>query len=748
MRKFLLGASLFGLVTLPFISKGQTVYYSDSFDSDINAWTLVDSDGDTRDWYWFNTGTAAQGGVATSASWATTPLNPDNWMISPPIDLSSASGTILLTYQVYGQDQNFPDENYTVYADSSSSVNDLLNSSVSFNEVISASNGYLNRSLDLSMFAGQDSVYVAFRHHNVSDEFRINLDNVQVIEPLGNDVEVVSAAIAPNVSILDAPFDIEVMVQNNGFNTLTNFDLDYTVSGGSTVNANISGQNIPLFGTSTLNHPNSWTPSSSGTYTITVTADSPNGMMDEDPSNNSAVFQINVYDSSIQRMPLYEIFTSSTCPPCNPGNANFHNVVGNYPNEYVSIKYQQNFPGTGDPYTTDESVNRRAYYAVNSIPRMEIDGGWDGNANAFNAGLHNAARNVPAFVSLDVEYSLDVDNQSVDYCVDFEPLGNLGNATLQIAILETITEDNVKTNGETEFLEVMKKMIPNENGQPVTLTAGTPQQICGSYEFQGNYRLSADGQAANRIDHNTEHSVEDFNNLYVIAWIEDNNSLEVYQAAFGNVIQISTNDIELVSTNLPDSVQLNTAFDIEGTITNRGDVDITEYEIGYSVNSGTAITESINGVMVAPMASATFTHGTPWTPTAVGTYTVSVWTSDPNGVTDDATSNDTITQTVEVAENVGSFVANLNTLGASANIYPNPIQDNATLEITSQDNELVEISLLDVSGKTITAIGNVNLQAQTTQTIEIDFVDYESGVYLLRVTNEAGDQLIKRVVKK
>ncbi len=744
MRKLLLGAGLFGLLSMPFTSEGQTVYFSDSFDADINNWTLVDDDGDGNDWYWFNAG-APQGGVATSASWASNALNPDNWMVSPAIDLSGASGSLLLTWQAYAQDQSWPAENYTVYVGTDSSISNLVNSPVNFTEVLTTSNGYMNRALDVSSLAGNSTVYVAFRHHNVSDQFRMNIDNVQVMAPLDNDVEVVVAGMAPNVSIQDAPFDIQAIVRSNGINTLTGYDLSYTINGGSATTSAISGVSLDIFESEVVTHPNAWTPTAAGTYTIVVSADSPNGQTDGDPSNNSFSFDVNVFNSSVQRKPLYEVFTSSTCPPCTPGNVNFHGIVANYPDEYVAIKYQQNFPGTGDPYATDESVNRRGYYGINSIPRMEIDGGWDGNANSFTSALHEAARDVPSFVELDVTYSVDAANQTVDYCIDYEALGDLGSATLQIAILESITYDNEKTNGETEFENVMKKMVPSEGGQTIQLTSGSPQQICDSYEFQGSYRLPADGQTANRINHNTEHSVEDFNNLYVIAWIESSTSLEVYQSAEGVEQQNTQYDLAMTSLDSDDTAYTASPYTVMGTVTNMGSEEITSYEVGYSIEGGPAQNTSITGVNIVNMSTDQFTHSIPWAPTAAGSYTIKMWAANPNGNADENNANDTLTTSLRVEDNVG--IGEAKELAGSVTLFPNPISSVGKLEITTEATEVLEVSVIDVTGRTMMLVGNVTTVAHTPSSVSIDVSDLASGVYMIKVENDNGEKSVQRFVK-
>jgi hypothetical protein len=71
----------------------------------------------------------------------------------------------------------------------------------------------------------------------------------------------------------------------------------------------------------------------------------------------------------------------------------------------------------------------------------------------------------------------------------------------------------------------MKKMIGNENGQTLTqLAKNVAVDIDSSFTFKGNYRLPANGSTANRINHATENSVENWSNLRVVAWIQINNN--------------------------------------------------------------------------------------------------------------------------------------------------------------------------------------------------------------------------------
>lgn len=177
------------LMMLAFIASfsmnAQTQLFFDDFnDEDISDWTQIDEDGDGQVFFAYavpNTPTM------TSASWtsATGPLFPDNYSVSQAIDVTGASG-LTLSYQAGGQDPDFSAEVYTVYVSTGNTVADFMDNSitVSFNENLGqdpdAAGALVDRSLDVSELDGAETLYIAFRHHDVTDEFYINFDNVSL----------------------------------------------------------------------------------------------------------------------------------------------------------------------------------------------------------------------------------------------------------------------------------------------------------------------------------------------------------------------------------------------------------------------------------------------------------------------------------------------------------------------------------------------------------------------------------------
>ncbi len=145
------------------------------------GWQAVDNDGDGINWY---VGLRQDVLSMRSQSWDGVPLTPDNWLITPEINLLDydENATITFRYTV-GVTANTPiyrQEHYGVFV---AIGNDNLDSFESvFEETFTTETPNwtpLERNLDLQDFAGQ-IIYVAFRHYNVSDMDRIFIEEVEL----------------------------------------------------------------------------------------------------------------------------------------------------------------------------------------------------------------------------------------------------------------------------------------------------------------------------------------------------------------------------------------------------------------------------------------------------------------------------------------------------------------------------------------------------------------------------------------
>ena len=346
-----------------------------------------------------------------------------------------------------------------------------------------------------------------------------------------NDVKGVKVTMSPN-QMMTNPITITANFMNYGSAAVTSCDLNYSVNGGSVVTAAASSVNIASFASANMSHDTKWTPTALGKYTIKVWASNINGNADENLTNDTAVLQISVLDKFAPRKILNEIFTSSTCGPCVPGNANYVKVTTGK-TQHSTIKYQVYFPGAGDPYCTQEVTDRVGYYMPKpSVPRMEVDGGWDANASSFTSALYDQFSAKPSYLEITGSVGLTWKNK-ITADITLNPLADNGSSNLKLfaVITEGTTFWNKKTNGETKFENVMKKMMPNSSG--MAISAFTKDQSVNksmSFSFAGNYRLPKDGSVAQHINNATENSVESWDDLVVVVFVQDATTKEVLQS--------------------------------------------------------------------------------------------------------------------------------------------------------------------------------------------------------------------------
>ncbi|MBQ9575522.1 MAG: DUF2436 domain-containing protein [Muribaculaceae bacterium] len=160
----------------------DAVSYFWDFENGMDDWTSIDADGDGYGWYVYDPISAGYDpgdGIvlfdtkcATSASYMGGVLYPDNWLVSPQVALEGQ-----FTFWAGGQDANWAGEVFAVYA-TTGDPNDV-SGYVKLSEDITATSPIKEYTFDLTSFAGQQG-YVAIRHYNVSDMFRLNIDNVNI----------------------------------------------------------------------------------------------------------------------------------------------------------------------------------------------------------------------------------------------------------------------------------------------------------------------------------------------------------------------------------------------------------------------------------------------------------------------------------------------------------------------------------------------------------------------------------------
>ena len=218
-----------------------------------------------------------------------------------------------------------------------------------------------------------------------------------------------------------------------------------------------------------------------------------------------------------KRRVLLEEFTNASCPPCALQNPGFHAVLSANSQYVTPIKYQTNWPGF-DPMnvqTQTDVAPRVTYYGVTGVP----NGRQNGSLEVFplsnvTAASIQAAYNTLTPVTMNLTHALNATLDSVIVNVSVTSDAALsGTLRLRVAVTEDVINFDASpgTNGETEFYQIMRKMLPSSAGQTTgDFAAGETKTYTYKWKLAYFY---------------------DLNQMTVAAFLQNDATKEVFQSA-------------------------------------------------------------------------------------------------------------------------------------------------------------------------------------------------------------------------
>lgn len=84
---------------------------------------------------------------------------------------------------------------------------------------------------------------------------------------------------------------------------------------------------------------------------------------------------------------------------------------------------------------------------------------------------------------------------------------------------------------------------------------------------------------------------------------------------------------------------------------------------------------------------------------------------------------------------------------ASIQLYPNPAQDNLTLDFSHHTSELMQIQVLSSDGKVVKTLGNMRAHAGSNR-CQFQVQDLSPGMYFIRLSSAQGEQSSIRFIKR
>lgn len=315
------------------------------------------------------------------------------------------------------------------------------------------------------------------------------------------------------------PLTLRGRVRNLGAQAAAGYTISYRVNGGPVRAAVFTGGAVAPAAADTFRVAAPWLPPGAGTYRVKLWVRRTGTPADAVPANDTLTRVVEVADRNVPRRVLLEMATASSCPPCAPANDSLKRLLRAFPSPVTVVKYQQNFPGVGDPYATPETIGRFLYYYGGYIPYTLLDGHdqlWNGGF--LQATTLAAATAVPATISLDAVSQLQWPTVRTTVRLTPHLHAAAGALTLHTLVLERRTFNNATTNGETEFDCVVKKLLPDLQGTLLgELTPGRPVDVPLSYAFPAS------------------NTVESPDSLYVVALVQDAATREVLQSVVARV---------------------------------------------------------------------------------------------------------------------------------------------------------------------------------------------------------------------
>ena len=154
----------------------KKVYFFEDFENGLpSGWTTIDNDGDGYNWHSTNTTTYSHSGSTVMVSYSynevtQTGLTPDNWLITPQLDLQ---GTMKVWLNAFHP--SWAQEHFAIYLSTTgNSVSDFT--TVLVPETTLTDGQFRAYTADLRAYAGQQG-YIAIRHFNCTDMFALLVDD-------------------------------------------------------------------------------------------------------------------------------------------------------------------------------------------------------------------------------------------------------------------------------------------------------------------------------------------------------------------------------------------------------------------------------------------------------------------------------------------------------------------------------------------------------------------------------------------
>jgi hypothetical protein len=347
-----------------------------------------------------------------------------------------------------------------------------------------------------------------------------------------------------------------------------------------------------------------------------------------------------IYGQS-QRLVLHEEFTQTNCGPCAAANPTFHTWLTQHPDVFTEIFYHVWWPGANnDPMylaNVPDNTNRTNYYGVASIgvPYAVIDGSyWKGIGGTLQWSTITNRQAMPSPFDLTLMHRISPGHDSI-YLTMLAKASEVltGPMVAHNVVIEKHIHYTTQpgTNGEKDFYNVMKKMLPSNTGTslPNAWSIGDYILIETAWAFANVY---------------------DYNEIAGVSFIQNTSTKEVYQAANSTttaMVMPYNTDLQVMKvSNLPTnscSGRINPVVQVRNNSNNT----VTAFHLKYRVNDGSLVDYTWSGSLATLQKTSITLPQYSFSPETMNT--LKVFSTDPNNLTDEYGKNDTLNISLPLA---------------------------------------------------------------------------------------------------
>ena len=218
-----------------------------------------------------------------------------------------------------------------------------------------------------------------------------------------------------------------------------------------------------------------------------------------------------------RRIVLMEEATNASCSPCAYYNPGLQKFYSQHFGGVISVRYHAWWPGTDPMYLSakDDCVNRIHYYNINGVPNYVMDGRLEGVPASQSAMEKQMKERLAIPSPLKIHIKATITEDSVKALVTVIPVDTVktGKLYLRVAVTQRMVSyaSPPGSNGEKDFAEVLRKMLPNAMGTPLdSLSLGDTLSFAFATPVKDDW---------------------DSGDLGVVAWVQSDLTKEVLQSA-------------------------------------------------------------------------------------------------------------------------------------------------------------------------------------------------------------------------